>query len=49
MGRELSDRSLHSESEVGATIALPVLASIPRLRSGGHGPRLLTINAGSEA
>lgn len=50
MARELSDRSLHSESEVGATIALPVLASIPRLRSGDHrGPRLLTINAGSEA
>jgi uncharacterized protein involved in exopolysaccharide biosynthesis len=50
MARELSDRSLHSESEVGATIALPVLASIPRLSSGDHrGPRLLTINAGSEA
>ena len=50
MGQELADRSLRSESEVGTSIALPVLACVPRLAVAGQSaPRLLTINAGSEA
>ena len=50
LGQELADRSLRSESEVGTSIALPVLACIPRLAVVGQSaPRLLTINAGSEA
>ena len=50
LGQELSDRSLRNESEVGAAIALPVLASVPRLAAfGTTGPRLLTVHAGSEA
>ncbi len=50
LGQEMGDRSLRSESEVGTAIALPVLACIPRIAVAGHrAPRLLTINAGSEA
>lgn len=50
LAQEMSDRSLRNESEVGAAIALPVLASVPRLAAfGTTGPRLLTVHAGSEA
>lgn len=50
LGQELSDRSLRSESEIGAAIALPVLACVPELAAArSAGPRLLTIHAGSEA
>ena len=35
IGQELSDRSLRTESEVGGTLALPVLACVPEL--GGMG------------
>ena len=50
LGQELADRSLRSEAEVGTAVALPVLACIPRLAvAGQRAPRLLTVNAGSEA
>ncbi len=35
MGRELSDRSLRSEGEVGGALALPVLACVPELNGAG--------------
>ncbi|HYY51487.1 MAG TPA: hypothetical protein VE755_01385 [Myxococcales bacterium] len=35
MGQELSDRSIRSESEVGASLALPVLACVPELNGAG--------------
>jgi polysaccharide biosynthesis transport protein len=34
-GQELSDRSLRSESEVGGSLALPVLACVPALKGSG--------------
>ena len=37
IGQELSDRSLRSESEVGAALALPVLACVPELSMAGGG------------
>jgi uncharacterized protein involved in exopolysaccharide biosynthesis len=49
LGQELSDRSLRSESEVSGSLTLPVLACVPQLAVGSHGPRLLAIHAESES
>jgi uncharacterized protein involved in exopolysaccharide biosynthesis len=48
LGRELADRSLRSESEVGAALTLPVLACVPEL-SGKYDLRVLPLHAQAEA
>jgi uncharacterized protein involved in exopolysaccharide biosynthesis len=48
LGQELSDRSLRSEGEVSGALTLPVLACVPALVVGSHGPRLLSIHTETE-
>ena len=48
LGQELSDRSLRSESEVGETLALPVLACVPEL-GGKYDLRVLPSNVQAQA
>lgn len=48
LGQELSDRSLRSESEVGTSLALPVLACVPEL-SGRYDVRVLPAHVQTEA
>jgi succinoglycan biosynthesis transport protein ExoP len=48
LGQELSDRSLRSESEVGDTLALPVLACVPEL-GGKYDLRVLPSNVQAQA
>jgi polysaccharide biosynthesis transport protein len=50
MSQELSDRSLRSETEVGSTLALPVLACVPELSvMGGGAVALLPMPQETEA
>jgi len=50
IGQELSDRSLRSETEVGSTLALPVLACVPELSvMGGAAVALLPMPQETEA
>lgn len=48
LGRELSDRSLRSESEAGAAVSLPVLACVPEL-SAKYDLRVLPVHLQAEA
>ena len=48
LGQELSDRSIRSESEVGDTMALPVLACVPEL-SGKYDLRVLPTHIEAQA
>ena len=48
LGKELSDRTLRSESEVGMALALPVLACVPELNGAGA-VALLPIHTEAEA
>ena len=48
LSKELSDRSLRSESEVGAALSLPVLACVPEL-PGAYGMRALLSHTQAEA
>ena len=48
LGKELSDRTLRSESEVGMALALPVLACVPELNGAGV-VALLPIHTEAEA
>lgn len=50
ISQELSDRSLRSESEAGATLAIPVLACVPELNMmGGGAMALLPMHQQAEA
>jgi uncharacterized protein involved in exopolysaccharide biosynthesis len=48
LGKELSDRSLRTESEVGTSLALPVLACIPEM-NGARGMHLLPTQSEAQA
>jgi uncharacterized protein involved in exopolysaccharide biosynthesis len=48
LGQELSDRSLRSESEVGTSLALPVLACVPQL-NGARGLHLMPMQEEAHA
>jgi capsular polysaccharide biosynthesis protein len=48
LGKELSDRTLRSESEAGMALALPVLAVVPEL-NGVRGMAMLPMQTQAEA